>query len=233
MAYFAQVLPPQEVQLPATLANREENTEERKTTILLDLGSQGFPSNRLSITTSQDNFYRQIRLEGSNDSEAWATAQGSGVLYAYNTPKFVGSKLSLSYPEATFRYFRLTIFNEDNPPLPVTGASVHGFLRKLIFPASPGSTYRLYYGNAEARAPSYELERIFPYLVTENLPQAKIGTHTANPLFDEPSEPPEPFTERYPWLLPTMVALAGLLIGLFLANLFRQIRNVLPPPPPA
>ena len=39
--------------------------------------------------------------------------------------------------------------------------------------------------------------------------------------------------ERYPWLLPTVVALAALLIGLFLTSLLRQIRKVLPPPPAA
>lgn len=72
--------------------------------------------------------------------------QGSEVIYAYNTPKFVGNKFSLRYHESTFRYFRLTILNEDNPPLPIDGARAYGFLRKLIFPASSGRTYRLYYG---------------------------------------------------------------------------------------
>lgn len=230
VAYYAQELPPREAEMPATIANREEDTVERKTLLRLDLGSQGFPTSRLAITTSQGNFYRQVRLEGSNDAETWSQVQGSEVLYAYNTPKFVGSKLSFGYHESTFRYLRLTIFNEDNPPLPVASVRAYGFLRKLIFPASPDGTYNLYYGNAEARSPSYELERIFPYLVTENLPQARLGTHTTNPLF---AEPPEPFTERYPWLFPTVVAVAALLIGLFLANLLRQVRKLLPPPTPS
>ena len=91
----------------------------------------------------------------------------------------------------------------------------------------------LYYGNEEARAPSYELERVFPYLVTENLPEAQLGVHSSNPLFMEPAPPTVPFTERYPWLLPTVVAMAALLIGLFLASLLRQIRKVLPPPAPS
>lgn len=233
VAYFAQELAPRETELSSTLVTRKEDVEERKTLVVLDLGSQGFPTNRLVVSTPQENFYRQVALEGSNDADTWTQVQGSGVLYAFNTPKFVGNKLSLSYPETTFRYFRLTIFNEDNPPLPVTSARAYGFLHKLIFSASPGGTYQLHYGNPEAHAPSYELERIFPYLVTENLPKAQLGTHTANPLFVEPPEPtkpPEPFTERYPWLLPTVVAVAALLIGLFLANLLRQIRKLLPPP---
>lgn len=227
--YFAQTLGPRESEFSAPPISREEDSKERKTVMLLDLGDRGLPTNRLTMTTSHENFYRQVRVEGSNDSRTWAP-QSSGEFYSYNTPRFVGSKLSVSYPESTWRFFRLTIFNEDNPPLPIDGAQAYGPERKLIFSASPGGAYRLYYGNREARAPSYELERVFPYLVTENLPEAQVGVHTSNPLFTEPSEPAIPLTERYAWLLPTVVGLASLLVGLFLANLLREVRKLLPPP---
>ena len=81
--------------------------------------------------------------------------------------------------------------------------------------------------------PSYDLERVFPYLVTEGLPIATLGPHTQNPAFAVPPlppPPPKPFTERYPWLLPAMVAIAALLIGVFLASIVRQLKGTLPPP---
>ena len=68
-------------------------------------------------------------------------------------------------------------------------------------------------------------ERIFPYLLTENLPQVDLGKHTTSPAF---AEPPEPFTERYPWLLPTVVSLAALVIAVFLTSLLRQVCRILP-----
>ena len=76
------------------------------------------------------------------------------------------------------------------------------------------------------------LAMLFPYLVTENLPVARLGTRAVNPAFDAPVPRPvaEPFTERYPWLLPGVVALAALLVGLFLASLIRQVRGRLRPP---
>jgi hypothetical protein len=231
VVYFAQELAPQETAFAVSIISREEDSAESRTLTILDLGSQGLPSNRLVVATSQDNFYREVSLEGSNDAAIWTPVQRAAELYDYNTPRFVGRSLSISYPEVTFRYFRLIVTNEDNPPLSIDGVRAHGFLRKLIFSADAGSTYRLYYGNAEARAPSYELERLFPYLVTENLPEARLGAHSANPLFMEPAPPPKPVTERYSWLLPTVIAVAALLIGLFLASLMRQIRKVLPPPP--
>ena len=231
VVFFAQQLPPRETELPAAIKSRVEDVQERKTLLFLDLGISGFPTNRISLATSQENFYRRVELEGSHDNQLWTLLRQSDNLYVFNTPKFVGSQLSISYPESRFRYFRLTVFNEDDPPLPVTGAQASGFLRKLIFFADPGSSYRLYYGSPKAEPPSYELEHVFPYLVTENLPVAGLGTHTANPLFTGPVEPTKPFTERYPWLLPTVVALAALLIGVFLTSLFRQLKGMLPPPP--
>ncbi len=229
-AYSSQELPPRETGLAAAIVKREENPVDRKTVMVLDLGSQGFPSSHLSLDIRQENFNRQVSLEGSNDADKWVLLQSAEGIYAYNTPKFVGSKLSIGYPESPYRYYRLTIFNQDDPPLTISSARAHGYLRKLIFAASPSKGYRLYYGNLGARTPSYELERIFPYLVTENLPQAMLASQAGNTFFAVPKEPVKPFTERNAWLLPAAVALAGVLIGLFLANLLRQIRKVLPPP---
>ena len=231
VVFFAQQLPPRETELSATITSRVEDVEGRKTLLFLDLGISGFPANRISVTTSQENFYRQAKLEGSEDNQTWTLLQGTEALYAFNTPKFVGSQLSLSYHESRYRYYRITILNEDDPPLPVSSAQASGFLRKLIFFADPGGSYILYYGSPDAESPSYELEQVFPYLVTEDLPAAGLGAHTANPLFTGPIEPSKPFTERYPWLLPTVVALAALLIGVFLTSLFRQLKGMLPPPP--
>ena len=134
--------------------------------------------------------------------------------------------------ESRYLYYRITIFNEDNPPLPVEEPIASGFARKIIFAAAAGETYRLYYGNSEASAPSYELEKVFPYLVTEDLPVARLGRHEVNPAVDVMPVRPDsvPFTERYPWLLPTVVALAALLVGMFLASLIRQVRGGLRPP---
>ncbi len=228
VAYHAQVLSPRETELPATIVSRAEAEEDRTTSLVLDLGTPGFPTSGITVSTPQENFYRLVAVEGSADAVSWRRVQTSEVLYSFDTPKFVGGKLSVAYPESTFRYYRLIVRNEDNPPLPITGASAHGYLRKLIFEASPGGNYRLYYGNSDAIAPSYELERVFPYLVTENLPRAALGSHASNPAFL--GLPAPPVTERLPWLLPTAVAIASLVIGLFLASLFRQVRRNLPPP---
>ena len=144
----------------------------------------------------------------------------------------MGDDRELRFGESRYLYYRITIFNEDNPPLPVEKPVASGYARKIVFVANSGETHRLYYGSPEASAPSYELEKLLPYLDTEDLPVARLGGHEINPAFGVPEPVSEtvPFTERYPWLLPGVAAAAALLVGLFLASLIRQVRGRLQPP---
>ena len=231
VVFFARQLEPRRASLPLAIVGREDYAERKETVLLLDGGRAGFPANRIELDIPQRNFYRQVSVEGSNDLESWRGVQSNETLYDLDTSKFVGNDLSIGFGESRFRYYRVTIANEDNPRLSVNGARASGFVRKLVFSADPGQSYRLYYGNPEASAPSYDLERIFPYLVTEGLPVAALGPHLQNPAFTVVAPPERPFTERYPWLLPTAVAIAALFIGAFLASLVRQLKGTLPPPP--
>ena len=228
---FAQTLEPRRHSLPLDIVERIEDAERKQTILLLQAFHPGFPADTIRLDIPQRNFYREVVVEGSYDSLYWIPLQSGEILYDFGTPRFVGDDREIRFGESRYLYYRITIFNEDNPPLPVEEPIASGFARKIIF-AAAGETYRLYYGNSEASAPSYELEKLFPYLVTEDLPVARLGLREVNPAFDAPAPPPEgvPFTERYPWLLPTVVALAALLVGLLLASLTRQVRGRLRPP---
>ena len=218
-----------EVRYQATISERTEDSERKTSLVVFDLGSKGLPTNRLTIETPQVNFYREVNLEGTGDAPRWTPIQRTGVLYSYDTPKFVGSKLTLSYPETAFRYLRLTIDNEDNPPLPIEGVEFFGVPRRLIFEAQPGASYKLYYGNESALVPSYELERILPFLETEDLPVGTLGPEASNDKF-EIEVKRKPFSERFPWLIPTAVALVALVVAFLLFGVFRKARKLLPPP---
>ena len=228
---FAQTLEPRRHSLPLDIVERIEDAERKQTVLMLQASHPGFPADTIRLDIPHRNFYREVVVEGSYDSIYWIPLQSGEILYDVDTPKFVGDDRELRFGESRYLHYRVTIFNEDNPPLPVDKPVASGFARKIVFTAAAGETYRLYYGNPEASAPSYELERVFPYLVTEDLPVARLGSHEVNPVFYLPAPPPEvvPFTERYPWLLPGVVAMAALLVGLFLASLIRQVRGRLRP----
>ena len=221
----------EEVSYPAVISDRTEDSTNSTSLVVFDLGVRGLPTNRLTIQTPHVNFYREVVLEGTGDIDAqsWSPIQRSGVLYSYDTPKFVGDQLTLSYPETTFRYLRLTINNEDNPLLPIEGVEVFGVPRKLIFQAEPDASYKLYYGNRRAHAPSYELERILPFLETEKLPVGGLGPQANNRAF-QVEEERLPFSERYAWLITVAVVVAALGLAILLFGVVRKAKKVLPPP---
>ncbi len=229
---FAETLEPRRHHLALDIVERTEDAERKQTILLLRAFYPGFPADSIKLDIPHRNFYREVALEGSYDSTYWIPLQSGEVLYDFDTPRLVGDDRELRFGESRYLYYRITIFNEDNPPLPVEEPVASGYARKIVFAADAGDTHRLYYGNPEASAPSYELEKLLPYLDTEDLPVARLGGHDVNPAFGIPEPPSEivPFTERYPWLLPGVVGAAALLVGLFLASLIRQVRSRLRPP---
>jgi hypothetical protein len=225
--FFVKETPAREVSWSASILEVRRGEEGRTTLVEVDLGTPGLPSYRLALQITEVNFHREVTLESSTDREDWRTVQTSGSIYAYDTPKFVGSDLVISYPETTTRYLRLIVRDEDSPPLTIQDLDVWGLRRRLVFWAEPGHSYELYYGNEEAQRPSYDIERVFPYLVTEELPEVRLGPQATNPYFVE-KQPP--LTERLPWLLPAVITVATILVGFLLMGIIRQARKVLPPP---
>ena len=221
--------PPGETAYRLSIVSRTEDVDTQSSVLILDSGSQGIPVTRLSFQTEAVNFHRDATIEVSNDQENWQW-QGEAAVYSYSTPRFVGNRLEIQYPESRHRYYRVTVQNRDNPPLPLEGITLLGVERKVIFQAQPGGNYALYYGNPNALRPSYDLERVLPYYETAGLPAATLGAQQSNPAFALPEPPVLPWTERYPWFIPVAVTLAALVVGLLLFGVVRQAKKILPPP---
>lgn len=216
-------------EVPWTISTLDisHDTEHQTTLIEVDLSASGLPSYRLAVDVPEVNFFREVTLEASTDRGRWNRIISGASIYAYDTPKFVGQKLDITYAETTYRYLRLIIYDEDNPPLNIQDVEVWGFQRRLVFLANPRESYMLYYGNTDAQWPSYDIERIFPYLVTAELPEATLGAQSVNPHFVEKKPP---VSERFPWLFPTVIAIAAILVTFIIVGIIRQARKILPPP---
>jgi hypothetical protein len=113
--------PPRETDYPAIIVSHSEDPDRGVSVMVVDLGMEGVPTSRLAVETSQVNFYRAVTLEGSKDAQVWESLPISDALYDYDTPRFVETQLSVTFPETTTRYLRLTVHNEDNPPLNIQG----------------------------------------------------------------------------------------------------------------
>jgi hypothetical protein len=222
-AFLLQSISPAYREYPSSVISRGEDAEAQASRLVVDLGRSGLPSSRVELATSNVNFFREVRVETSVDGRGWTEILSGGAIYSYDTPLLKQQSLGVGYPETTNRYLRVTVLNRDNAPLDITGARALGFERRLIFQARPGESYALHYGNPAASMPSYDIEQLFPYLVTENLREGGLGAEVVNPDFE--ARPTEPFSERYPWLLPLAVALAALALGAFLAMVLKQARR--------
>lgn len=216
------------VSYPAIAEQFQDDAERQVSESIVDLGQSGLPSSAVKIATDQTNFFRRVVVESSADRVEWAGLRVDGPIYSYDTPRFVGKDVTVIFPETTDRYLRVTIENEDNPPLSVREMEVSGIARKIVFQASPGKSYKIYYGNADARKPSYELAHILPYLTTQGLQRATLGIEMENPHFEEKLLP---LTERLPWLLPLTIGIALAAVGGTMLRILVQARRVLPPPP--
>jgi hypothetical protein len=225
--FYVKETPAAEVPRSSSIVSTDHDQTQSTTNVVIDLGTPGLPSHHLHINVPDVNFYREADVQSSPDRKNWDTLVRAADIYAFDTPKFVGGSLDITYPETTSRYLRLVIHDEDNPPLNVQNVDVWGLRRRLIFTVDPQRSYQLYYGNTAARKPSYDIERIFPYLITEGLPEAKAGPQATNPDFAE--EKP-PLSERFPWLFPVVIAVAAIIVALLLFVVFRQVRKSLPPP---
>ncbi len=203
---------------------QENNIETGYTNITLDLGQNGLPTREVVLFTNDTNFDRPLDLFGFGSDPSKipqeATNLGNGYIFRYNTPAFKGENLSIPYGESSFRYIIINVFNGDDKPVIFTGAKVKGILRSIVFDAEGGKSYRLYYGNVNARRPIYDIERRFPYIDVSSASSARLGAQKDNPSFVKVLPP---VSERYAFLLPSVLILASAFL-MFLV--FRFIKKV-------
>lgn len=223
---LATVSPPQEMAYPPAAVSRVEEDGGRATVVTLDIGAAGIPTSRLSFETDAPNFHRDAEIEGSDDGNRWEWLGGAAV-YSYNTPRFSGSSREVTYPESHYRYYRWTVRNGDDAPLPLADIRLYGVNRQAVFVAEPGVEYALYYGNDYAQGPVYDLAQLAQYLETDDMPAAALGPQQDNPAYTGAEAP---LTERYSWLPTAAVAGAALALAALLYGVVRQARGKLRPP---
>jgi hypothetical protein len=125
--------------------------------------------------------------------------------------------------EAKAHRLRLTVTDNENPPLTIDSIKYSAAARQIVI-ANTGklqSPLRVYYGNPAASAPQYDFGRNLPERLAEKPMRLTFGERIDNPAF---TPPPQAFTERWPWLVYTVltvvcVALAGIVVSIALKTL--------------
>lgn len=113
--------------LPARMFNLSSVSGDA-TTFVLDLGTSGTFHNAVSILTASENFRRQVEVMGSNDQASWRTLTRVGQIFDYTVRDDIKpvkvSDTTVVYPEATYRYIMVKIFDKGETPLKISSATV-------------------------------------------------------------------------------------------------------------
>lgn len=99
--------------------------ENEMTTFVVDLEKEGILHNNLKILIDPKNinFRRSVKVEGSNDKNSWLIIADKEQIYDY-TFEFKAQDAIVSYPEITFRFLKVTIFDKQEKSLNILGAEV-------------------------------------------------------------------------------------------------------------
>lgn len=188
---------------------------------VIDVGlKNAVPISFVQINAQSDfDFYRPIRIEYATDS--FKTEKG--IQYNFATA-YDGTISSLEKPEFKFsnvvtNRLKITISNNDNKPLRLSGLQLKGNIYELIARFDDlNANYALFYGKTDALSPNYEIEK-FENKIPLNLTSVAIGEEQKNPSYAVKTE--KPLFENKLWLWSLMAVIIGLL-GFFS---FRMLKN--------
>lgn len=143
------------------------------TWIIADLGSSLLSTKAHFTMLDPTGRFDEVHVEGSDDKIVWIPLK-----------KKAKSGATVSYAPSSFRYVRFTLWHDGN--LVVNELELFGESSGwLIFAASPGSVYNLYYGNTQTSMPTYNLDSLYTIATTPLV--YTLGEQT-NPAFNVDSD---------------------------------------------
>ncbi|HNW94195.1 MAG TPA: DUF3999 family protein, partial [bacterium] len=186
----------------------------RESTAQFDLF--GAPHRRVAVAVAGGgDFQREVALLTADRPDGPWRYAGGGVIYRSGARQ----ELTVDYPEQQQRYLQVVIRHYDDAPLPVTAITVLGVPQYLCYRADARRAF-LYYGNAAAAAPRYDLAA--QWQANHARPAgtaAGVGPEEVNPAWRAPEAP---LVETRPWLIYVGLGLGVVLLGLLAVQLLRQ-----------
>ncbi len=122
------------------------------------------PLTQFLLVTDDTNFSRQIRVDIPVDNlpgKEWVTV-GNAVISRIELGTLHHEQILVEIRESRQATYRLTIENQDNPPLNITAIKTQGPSYRVVFITAPEEQYRLYFGANHLQAPAYDLGQILP-----------------------------------------------------------------------
>ena len=227
---------------PAPLAAFATSYDDKthQTVLDMDLGYRNLPVTTLSLSVADPYFYRAVELLGRNEvtekitytSETgweereqevpWRPALAGVIFRIEAADGKVCERVSLENLVAPYWYLQFRIYDADNPPLTISGATALRTEVAVLFESKPGNAYTLMTGNPKAVAPQFDLPRAVENLAARQCPTVPLGPLAAI----EHAPKLTPWTERHPSVLWIALIVAAGVMALLIVTSLRRIKPV-------
>jgi len=173
------------------------------------------------INPAQTNFRRDVDVEGG-DGQSYGAGAITRIHMQRGGAEVDIEEASLTIDRGDSGSVKAIIHNGDDVPLPVTGAHLQQYERRIYFDASPGAEYELYYGDDALEAPVYDYAKLFQ--MDSNATAISLGAEMVNAAYKgRPDQ--RPWSERHPIVLWIAILAAVLTLG---GIALRSMRSVNP-----
>ncbi len=202
---------------PSSYPMREPTRQDNRPASRYDfvVHSGAIPVSSLQLELGQGPFSRPYRLLSGSGDQAREVASGT-----LSSEDEGSTSVTLQFEEAYVKQLQLVVTDDRNPPLDIYSAQPIGAARHLLFEASGLSfPLRLYYGNPDAASPNYDYDKRIPAVLEDAPPPLPLEPRQLNPDYRAPELP---VTERAPWLIYVVLAVAGLALLWLLRGVIRD-----------
>jgi hypothetical protein len=190
---------------------------------IIGLGGDNVPCDRIEVDVEDSEFVRDYYLEAGGPEGSRQLFQringGNGVWQ--RRAGEARQPLVATFAEVVASRLRLVVTDFRNPPLTIRSVKCSAPARQVLFvpPASSDAQLRLFFGNPDAAAPNYDFARNLPPQLPAAPARATLGNAEPNPDF---VPPPQPWTERWPWLIYVVLAAASLVLAVVILSVARR-----------
>lgn len=119
-----------------------------------------------------------------------------------------------------YRRYRITVRNEDSPPLDITSATAQGEVQQALFLCQPGQAYHAIYGAGGLRRPRYDISHVVKAAGRPDTDTYQLGPEKDNPSFEGARR--QGLVSGRTLLVVAVIAMVAVLVW-FIARAARQV----------
>jgi hypothetical protein len=181
-----------------------------------DCGESPPPFERLRVEVDDGEFRRRVEVRTSDRRESSRYLGGATLSRLQGVESL---RIDTGWNKA--RYLRLTVIDEDNPPLQIKRILFELSRWRVKFLPRRAGQYLLVYGNERARSPQYDLGAVLASRADEGAVEVTPEAEMRNPEY----EPRVAWTERHPGLVYGILLVAVLALGVVAVRFFLRVRS--------